>query len=578
MAYLFNDPLDFIEEAVTGYVNAHSNLLRSVRGGVVRSTEVPPNQVAVVIGGGSGHYPAFAGFVGPGLAHAAVIGNVFASPSTQQVINVCKNANKGGGVFMTYGNYAGDVMNFSAAIGHLESLGIVAKHLPLTDDIMSASKAEIWKRRGIAGGLFVYKVTSAAAEENYNLDEVARVAHDANDRTRSIGVAFSGCTLPGESKPLFSIPEGRMAIGLGIHGEPGLAEVNIPSAKLLAEDLVDRLTAEMPEGFETTNGPRIALILNGLGGVKYEELYLIYQEIWKLLQDRGIVIVEPEVGEFVTSFEMAGFSLTFSWLTPELEELWCRPAYSPGFRKGQITFSEVVEESESKAEILALVKTATKESVGCTKTLSKIFELISETVTQKKDELGLLDAIAGDGDHGISMVRGSAAAQSAIEIAVSENLGAGSALSAAANDWSDRAGGTSGVLWGIILQQLANAVGDSEVPTLATIALGISKSVREVMNVGKAQVGDKTLVDVLVPFSDSLNSSADANKSLIDAWITASEIALEAANNTSRLLPKIGRARTHGEKSLGHPDPGSISFAYICNAVGLILKKECRVH
>jgi dihydroxyacetone kinase len=275
---------------------------------------------------------------------------------------------------------------------------------------------------------------------------------------------------------------------------------------------------------------------------------------------------------------MAGFSLTFSWLTPELEELWCRPAYSPGFRKGQKTFSEVVEESESKADIMALVKTATKESVGCTKTLSKIFELISETVTQKKDELGLLDAIAGDGDHGISMVRGSAAAQSAIEIAVSENLGAGSALSAAANDWSDRAGGTSGVLWGIILQQLANAVGDSEIPTLATIALGISKSVREVMNVGKAQVGDKTLVDVLVPFSDSLNSSADANKSLIDAWITASEIALEAANNTSRLLPKIGRARTHGEKSLGHPDPGSISFAYICNAVGLILKKECRVH
>ncbi|MCU1550881.1 MAG: Dihydroxyacetone kinase, ATP-dependent, partial [Glaciihabitans sp.] len=305
MSYLLNDPVEFADELLDGFVAANSALVRRVTGGVVRASRTPSGQVAVVIGGGSGHYPAFAGLVGQGLAHGAAMGNVFASPSAQQIYSVAKAAAGDAGVLFSYGNYAGDVLNFDQAQARLIEEGIPCRTVTVTDDIFSASEAEHEKRRGIAGDFTVFRAAAWAAERGRTLDEVWALASSANDRTRSFGVAFSGCTLPGFDEPLFTVPAGRMAVGMGIHGEPGIEERDIPSAHDLAELFVSRLIEERPASIADNRGARVAVILNGLGSVKYEELFVTYRTVAQRLAAAGIEAVEPEVGELVTSFEMA---------------------------------------------------------------------------------------------------------------------------------------------------------------------------------------------------------------------------------------------------------------------------------
>ncbi len=570
MPYVINDPEDFVDEATEGFVAAHSHLVRRVQGGVVRNQEKTTGQVAVVIGGGSGHYPAFAGIVGPGLAHGAVVGNVFSSPSTQRVHAVCKAAESGGGVLLSYGNYAGDVMNFNLAQSQLIAEGIPCKTVLVTDDIMSASKEEFHKRRGIAGDLFVFKVAAAAAEAGYSLDDVYRVAVEANERTRTIGVAFSGCTLPGKSEPLFTVPKGRMALGLGIHGEPGLSESDIPTSKELALELVSHLLEETPDSCRSDSKIRLCVLVNGLGGVKYEELYVLYSNIFSILREKNIEIIEPEVGELVTSFEMAGASLTFTWLNDELEEFWKKPTYTPGYKKGTVALGAGSAQTNSSQEEKKVISKGTPESHECAVNILKILQLIEANTAERANEYGQLDSYAGDGDHGIGMARGAHAAASAAKQYVDSGAGAGSTLEAAADSWSDKAGGTSGIIWGIILREIGKEIGDSAKPSGQVVAAAVARASAEVTKFGKAQIGDKTLVDVLIPFSEKLMS--EKGNSLSQAWVSASVAADNAAIATANLLPKIGRARPHAEKSLGHQDPGATSLAMIISTVANFLE------
>jgi len=570
LPYVLNDPEDFVDEATEGFVAAHSHLVRRVQGGVVRNQEKTKGQVAVVIGGGSGHYPAFAGIVGPGLAHGAVVGNVFSSPSTQRVHTVCKAAEAGGGVLLSYGNYAGDVMNFNLAQSQLNAEGIACKTVLVTDDIMSASKEEFHKRRGIAGDLFVFKVAAAAAEAGYSLDEVYRVAVEANERTRTIGVAFSGCTLPGKTEPLFTVPKGRMALGLGIHGEPGLSESDIPTSKELALELVTHLLDETPDSCRNDSKIRLCVLVNGLGGVKYEELYVLYNNIFALLKEKNIEIVEPEIGELVTSFEMAGASLTFTWLNDELEDFWKKPTYTPGYKKGTVSLASGSSQSNSAQEEKKVISKGSSESHECAKNIVKILQLMETNTAQRADEYGQLDSYAGDGDHGIGMARGAHAAATAAKQYLDAGAGAGSTLEAAADSWSDKAGGTSGIIWGIILREIGKEFGDSVKPSAQVVASAIARASSEVTKFGKAQIGDKTLVDVLIPFSQKL--VGENGKSLPEAWRSASNTATNAAAETANLLPKIGRARPHAEKSLGHQDPGATSLAMIISTIADFLE------
>ncbi|MGP3776282.1 dihydroxyacetone kinase family protein [Streptomyces sp. SDT5-1] len=566
MTRIANDPADFAHEALDGFVAAHRRWVRPAPGGVVRAGGTAPGQVAVVIGGGSGHYPAFSGLVGQGLAHGAAVGNVFASPSARQIHDVAAEADNGAGVLLAFGNYAGDVLHFGQAAQRLEADGIPARTLAVTDDISSAATDEAHKRRGIAGDLPVFKIASAAAERGAGLDEVHATAVRANDRTRSFGVAFTGCTLPGAEEPLFTVPEGRMAVGLGIHGEPGIGEQDIPDARTLAALLVDKLLAELPQ----LRGARAAVILNGLGTVKYEELFVLYGEVSRLLEAAGVEAVDPEVGELCTSFDMAGVSLTLTWLDDELAELWQAPADAPAFRKGAVAPAPVHTKTTARQPVTADTPPPADDASRATATrVLAALAATRATVDTHADELGRIDAVAGDGDHGIGMRRGSHAAHAEAERAVAAGAGAGTTLRLAGDAWADEAGGTSGALWGAMLRALGRTLGDSGRPTPARVAEGVAAADRAVRDLGGAQVGDKTMVDALVPFAAALTAAADDR--LAPAWATAATAAEEAARATADLLPRMGRARPHAEKALGTPDAGAHSFALITRAVADVL-------
>ncbi|WP_322410822.1 dihydroxyacetone kinase family protein [Microbacterium invictum] len=574
MTRLWNDPSAFANEMIDGFVAAHGRYVRRVTGGVVRSTVSPAGQVAVVVGGGSGHYPSFGGLVGQGLAHGATMGNLFASPSTQQIYAVAKASENGGGVFLSYGNYAGDVLNFDAAQTRLRAEGIRCETVTVTDDISSAPADEAHTRRGIAGGLTVFRTAAAAAEAGYSLPDVTRAARLANDRCRSFGVAFTGCTLPGADQPLFRVPEGRMAIGLGIHGEAGLDETDVPTADELAELLVSRLLAERPASADA----RVVPILNGLGSVKYEEMFIVYRRIAELLEAVGLEIVDPHVGEYCTSFDMAGTSLTLFWLDDELADLWETPVDTPAYRRGSVVRAQ--QHADAPVAVVArdeVIAPGDEGSRAVAKTVVAAVQAIVETLDANVDELGRMDAIAGDGDHGIGMQRGSHAALAAALAAAGAGAGAGTTLSHAADAWADRAGGSSGALWGVMLRAVAAQLGDQGGPDAAAVATGVAAASREVTDYGKAEVGDKTLVDALVPFSSTLWQEVAAGASLTDAWCAAAAAATRAAAATADLISRVGRARTHGQSSLGTPDPGAHSLALIVTAVGDLLAARTSV-
>jgi dihydroxyacetone kinase len=570
MTRLFNDPVAFADEMIDGFVAANAAQVRRVTGGVVRSTVSRSGSVAVVIGGGSGHYPAFGGIVGQGLAHGAAMGNLFASPSAQQVHSVATAANLGGGILLTYGNYAGDVLNFTAAQDRLLAEGVDCRTVVVTDDIASAPVSDKHKRRGIAGDLTVFKAAAAASEAGYSLDEVVRVATLANERTRSFGVAFTGCTLPGADAPLFTIPEGRMGVGIGIHGEPGIDETDVPTADGLAELFVSTLLGELPEGIETARGQRVAVILNGLGSVKYEELFVVYRRVAQLLAEAGVTVVEPEVGELVTSFDMAGASLTLFWLDDELETFWRAPADTPAYRKGSVgTVAQSAPVAEQH-DVVAQIPPASAESQAAAALVYSAIEATVAVIDENVEELGHIDAVAGDGDHGIGMQRGAHAAQAAALVALTAGAGARTLLERAADAWSDRAGGTSGALWGAALRAIGDSLGDDVAPTSADVSAGVTAAEAAILKFG-AVVGDKTMVDALVPFAASLADGVAEGLPLRDAWAAASDAASSAAAATADLLPRMGRARPHAEKSLGTPDAGAHSFALIVQRVATIL-------
>ena len=469
-------------------------------------------------------------------------------------------------MLISYGNYAGDVLNFDAAQDQLRAEGIDCRTVLVTDDIWSAKPDEVEKRRGIAGDLTVFKIASAAAEEGSSLDEVERVARLCNDRTRSFGVAFDGCTLPGKSEPLFTVPKGRMAVGLGIHGEPGIDETDVPTADELAELFVSRLLDEVPAGVEVS-GARVVPILNGLGSVKYEELFVVYRGVDRLLREAGVEVVDPEVGEFCTSFDMAGCSLTLLWLGNEpggeLERLWTAPADTPAFRRGPSRSGSTSMSARPRPPRRRSRRRA--RSPGRRRRRSRpCWPARPRRCRGQADELGRMDSVAGDGDHGIGMQRGSRAGAEAARAAAEAGAGAGTTLHEAGDAWSDTGGGTSGVIWGRMLQTLGRALGDDAAVDGAAVVAAVTQARDDVMSFGKAQVGDKTMIDAVVPFVDDLGQGVAAGRSLREAWQHAADLAEQAARDTATLAAKLGRARSHGEKSIGTPDPGAVSFALVC--------------
>jgi dihydroxyacetone kinase len=580
MTMLFNDPAQFASDALKGFADAFRDDVVLVPGGVVRREPTRAGKVAVVVGGGAGHYPAFCGLVGQGFADGAVVGNVFTSPSAADVASVARTASAGAGVVLLTGNYAGDVMNFTLAARQLSTQGIDARYVLVTDDVASAPIGQEGMRRGIAGNLTVFKVAAAAAEAGYALDEVERVALHANSMTRTLGVAFDGCTLPGGAQALFTVPSGRMGIGVGIHGEPGIGEVALPTAADLAKELVERVMAEAP----VSGLARAAVVLNGLGRTKYEELFVVWSSAGPLLRQAGVTIVEPDIGEFVTSLDMAGCSLTLMWLDDELEEFWRAAAAAPAYRKGvapldlQGTKSTVVARPETPTAAGAATRNGSGRASPRARThavqIAVAIDAAAQAITEHEVDLGQLDAIAGDGDHGRGMVRGVRAAQDAARLALDEGCGASEILIRAGQAWANDAGGTSGVLWGAMLEAGGNALGDDDAawerwdenPT-SGVADALQAAIAAVQDLGGANIGDKTLLDALVPLHAALIPSDDVGQDLREAWCTAATAARSAAQATASLSPRLGRARPLAARSIGHPDPGAVSLALIATAI-----------
>lgn len=569
MTHLFNDPTTFMEDALAGFLDANRRYVVGVPGGVVRAAQTRPGKVAVVVGGGSGHYPAFCGVVGPGFADGAVVGNIFTSPSTDDAYHVGKAAANGGGLLFSTGNYAGDVMNFNLARDRLAAEGIETRNVYVTDDVASAPVEELHKRRGIAGDFVVFKVAGAAADAGADLDEVERLAIKANDRTRTMGVGLDGCTMPGADDRLFHVPEGKMGVGLGIHGEPGIAEEDLPSAAALGELLLDRVLAEEP----ADSTKRVGAILNGLGATKYEELFVVWKTVSELLAQRGYTVVDPEVGELVTSLDMAGISLTLVYLDDELERLWTAAADTPAYKKGSAQAAQGPRREALTADDLApeLARGSEASQRAAAVALAAL-EAMAEAIRTAEPELARMDAIAGDGDHGRGMVKGVTHALEAARPAAAAGAGVAGVLAAAGGAWAAKAGGTSGVLWGEALRSLGARLGDDADEVSATdVAAAVRAGADRMVELGKAQLGDKTMLDALLPFADALDAGLADGRGLAAAWAEAAQVATEAAAATADLVPKLGRARPLAERSVGTPDPGATSLAMCTRVVGEVL-------
>ena len=568
MTHVYNDPDTFKEGVLTGFAAAHPRHVERVpdASGFVRAGGPLAGKVSLVIGGGSGHYPSYNGVVGPGFADGAVLGDIFASPSAEQVYRVARAAHGGAGLVLAFGNYAGDRLNFGVAADRLRAEGVDVRVVWVTDDVASAPPETTGDRRGIAGTFTVYKTAGAAAERGDRLDEVERLMRHANASTFSFGVAFDGCTLPGASDALFHVEPGRMDFGLGIHGEPGVSSTDWMSAADLADQLVERVLAERPASADG----RAAVLLNGLGATKYEELYVLWGEVAPRLRAAGLDLVEPEVGELVTSLDMAGCSLTVTWLDDELSPLWRAPADTAAYRRGEATTSTLFTERAVTADatVAAAEEVASEASRRHAEVAQRLVATLAATVDEHKVRLGEIDAVAGDGDHGIGMSRGSRAAAEAAVAAGVAGGGVHSVLRAAGTAFGDRAGGTSGILWGLLLETVGRDLGNQEAVTLDRLSGAVRTGAARLREFGRAEPGDKTMLDALLPFADELAHGADADLPLAKAWQAAAELATSAAEATAPMVPRVGRARPLAERSVGTPDPGAVSFALIVTAIG----------
>lgn len=332
MKKLINLPENFARETVEGILLAHTNDLKMVNDNfrcIVRADEKKEGKVAIATGGGSGHLPVFLGYVGYGLCDGVTVGNVFASPSAECMYEVDKAIDSGAGVLHLYGNYGGDIMNFGMAKELCMMDDIEVEEVLVTDDVASAPKGEEHRRRGVAGLFFAYKTAGAAAEKMMNLQEVKSIAQKTVDNTRTMGVALSPCTVPEAGKPTFTIADNEMEIGMGIHGEPGISrEVLKP-----VDEVVENLLEKILEDLDFSNS-QVAVLVNGLGATPKEELYLAYRKAYKILEEKGIKIYRNYIGEYATSLEMAGMSISLLKLDEELKELIDFNAYTPFFRQG----------------------------------------------------------------------------------------------------------------------------------------------------------------------------------------------------------------------------------------------------
>ena len=330
MQRILNNPDNIVDEMLEGFLKAHSDIVETTENSrVVKAKNIPEGKVGVITGGGSGHKPAFIGYVGKNLCDAAAVGEICSSPTAVAFLDAAKAADQGKGVACLYGNYSGDNMNVKMAVKMAKKQGITVKTVVANDDVASAPKSQREKRRGVAGEILMWKAGGAKAAQGGNLDEVIAAAQKAIDNTRSVGIGLTPCTLPAVGHPNFEIKDGTMEVGIGHHGEPGIEVVPIETADKMAKRMTDIVLPDYP--FES--GDEVIVLVSGLGATPVMELYVLYNEIEKILEKKGIRVHRSYVGNYFTSLEMSGATLTVMKLDDELKTLMDMPAYSMGFKQ-----------------------------------------------------------------------------------------------------------------------------------------------------------------------------------------------------------------------------------------------------
>jgi triose/dihydroxyacetone kinase / FAD-AMP lyase (cyclizing) len=586
MKKIINKPEDVVLEMCKGMVLAHTELNLIEKYKVIKKEQINKNKVSIISGGGSGHEPAHAGYVGKGMLDAAVCGDVFASPSQIQIYQAIKETASDKGTLLVIKNYSGDMMNFKNAAYLAEEDGIQVDYVKVDDDIAVQDSLYTVGRRGVAGTVLVHKIAGAAAERGYDLPKVKEAAENAIANVKSIGIGLTSCTVPAKGTPTFEIAEDEMEFGVGIHGEPGIRREKIISADELAERTVTSLLKEV--GIEDGKG-EVAVLINGFGSTPLQELYLLNHSVIRELSRRNVTIARTFVGNYMTAIDMAGASISIMKLDENLKSLLSEECDTPALRiKGEVpavTYDEIIGTVEAP-KVSYEVQTNKEYSVVTENrlTLNNIIFMVdqmSECIIRNEIPFCELDSHAGDGDFGMSVAKGFKQLKSEWhEILENKSNDIGNFLEACSIVIMEHCGGASGPIWGSAFRAAGKNTESKTELTLAEFAEMVQASVKGIQATGErsfgrgAVVGDKTLIDALVPYADTLTSSAAEGESLKHALVKAAEAAVEGAKSTEQIVARMGRAGTVGERSLGYPDAGAHGLGVIFTEVAQVMREN----
>ena len=608
MKKIMNTPETFVYDMCHGLAAAHPELEFVEKYKVVKKKDINDAKVSLISGGGSGHEPAHAGFVGKGMLDAAVCGDVFASPSQVQVYNAIKKCATDKGVLLIIKNYSGDCMNFNNAMADAQDDGIKVDAVYVNDDIAVKDSLYTVGRRGVAGTVLVHKCAGAAAEQGKELEEVKAVANKVIENVRSFGFAFTSCTVPAAGHPTFEIGDDEMEFGVGIHGEPGRFREKIDySTGTFCDDLSRRILTDLEEDLALKKGEDVVLLINGFGGTPLQELYILNNSVTKALKADGINIHRTIVGNFMTSIDMAGASISVLRVDSELKALIDYPVSTPALTWG----AAMSEQAEAALEAVQAIgralgyapveathkatakKAAAKEEaednavyevegtpvVGetiNTAAFVQIVDKMADVIIENEVPFCEADKM-GDGDFGMSIAKGFK--QLKADWATRKKGDIGQFLVSCSEIIKEYCGGASGPIWGSAFKYAGKAMLGKKEVDLNDVALLFTEANRGVYETGKksfgkgAEIGDKTLVDALKPCAMALTKAAEEGKTLQEGLDLGAKAAHDGAEATKTHVATLGRAGTVGERSIGYPDAGAHGLDVIFNELAAYIAK-----
>lgn len=584
MNRVINNPDLVVEDMLTGWLMAHADTVKAREDNprVVQRVQAPERgKVGIVTGGGSGHEPAFLGYVGDGLCDAVAVGEIFSSPTARSFLDAMRSADGGAGVACLYGNYAGDNMNVKMAMQMAAREGIVVQTVVANDDVPSAPKGDEAKRRGVAGEILMWKVGGAKAAMGGSLDEVIAVAQKAIASTRSIGVGLSACVIPAVGHANFKIEHGTMEVGIGHHGEPGIDVRATVSAAEMAEMMLNVVLPDLP----FAAGDRVAVLVSGLGATPVMEQYILYGEVARRLQAQGITVAVNFVGNLFTSLEMMGVTLTLMKLDDELEACLKAPARSVGLTvAGDLAagraYSGVAagQAAASSAPVAAQAAAAPRSVNGPAVALAGSGALVRDliaTIVEHRQFLSDIDGLIGDGDHGINMAKGFNGCGTRLDALGAERAAQlPAALEQLSQALMDDIGGSMGPLYGNFFLGFVNTVEPHAQLDAALFGDALAAAVANVQGMGNAQVGDKTLIDTLVPARDAYRAALAGGAGFADALQAMAEAAERGKDSTKDLQARIGRSARLGPRSIGVLDAGATSCWLILRTMAQSLQRQ----